>query len=208
MSHQNGVARLDINLINRTYIITTINPFNGEMASNTVKVLSNIIENKDLTMYFRNGSGYVVRIIGSDGKIVGAGENVTFNINGIFYTRQTNSEGYARLDINLPQGTYIITASYNDCRESNTITVLPTLVADDYTKKYGEEGAFKVKVLDGHGRALSGVSVSFNINGVFYNKISDSNGFARLNINLMPGKYIITSSYNRLFISNTVTVVP
>ena len=41
--------------------------------------------------------------------------------------------------------------------------MLPTLVADDYTKKYGEEGAFKVKVLDGHGRALSGASVSFNI---------------------------------------------
>ena len=205
---ENGVARLNINLRNGTYIITTINPLNGEMASNTVKVLSNIVENKDLTMYFRNGSGYVVRIIGSDGKVVGAGENVTFNVNGVFYTRQTNSEGYARLNINLRPDSYTITASYKGCQESNTITVLPTLVAEDMTKKYGEEGAFKVKVLDGHGRALSGASVSFNINGVFYEKISDSNGFARLNIRLMPGEYIITSSYNMLSISNTITVVP
>ena len=205
---ENGVAKLNINLRNGTYIITTINPLNGEMASNTVKVLSNIVENKDLTMYFRNGSGYVVRIIGSDGKVVGAGENVTFNVNGVFYTRQTNSEGYARLNINLPPHDYTITAEYYGCQESNKITVLPTLVADDMTKKYGEDGAFKVKVLDGHGRALSGVSVSFNINGVFYEKISDSNGFARLNIRLMPGEYIITSSYNMLSISNTITVVP
>ena len=202
-----GRAKLSINLMNGTYILTAINPDTNEMISNTIRVLSNFVENKNITMYFHNGTGYVVRVIGSDGKVVGAGENVTFNINGVFYTRQTNSDGYARLNINLNQGDYIITAWYNDCAVSNTIKVLPILTAKDLTKKYSVSDSFKVNVVDGHGRALSGVTVSFNINGVFYDRVSNSDGVASLNINLMPGKYIITSTYNQCYISNFVTVL-
>ena len=203
----NGRAKLSINLNPGEYILTAINPNTNEMISNNITVLSNLVENKDITMYFRNGTGYVVRVIGSDGKVVGAGENVTFNINGVFYTRQTNGDGYARLNINLNQGDYIITAWYNDCAVSNSIKVLPILTAKDLTKKYGTSDPFKVNVVDGHGRALSGVTVSFNINGVFYDRVSNSDGIASLNINLMAGKYIITSTYNQCSISNTVTVV-
>ena len=111
------------------------------------------------------------------------------------------------MNINLNQGDYIITAWYNDCAVSNTIKVLPILIAKDLTKKYGVKDSFKVTVVDGHGRALSGVTVSFNINGVFYDRVSNSEGIASLNINLMPGKYIITSTYNQCYISNFVTVI-
>ncbi|MBE6510493.1 MAG: hypothetical protein E7Z74_04405 [Methanobrevibacter millerae] len=206
MTNASGTARLNINLINGTYIITAINPSNDEMSSNTIKVLANIVENKDITMYFRNGTRYTVRIVGSDGKVVGAGEKVTFNINGVMYTRETDANGYAGLNINLNPGTYIITAIYNDCMVSNTIKVLPTLVASDLTKKYGVASPFRVTVLDGRGNKLAGVSVSFNINGVFYERTSNAEGIASLNINLMAGKYIVTSSYNNCAISNTVTV--
>ena len=41
---------------------------------------------------------------------------------------------------------------------------------------------------------------------VFYMRVTDSNGQAKLNIRLMPGKYIITSSYNGASISNNITV--
>ena len=44
------------------------------------------------------------------------------------------------------------------------------------------------------------------INGVFYNRVTDSSGQAKLNINLQAGQYIITSSYNGANIANTVTV--
>ena len=58
--------------------------------------------------------------------------NVKFNINGIFYTRTTNSNGSAMLSIYLDPGTYIITVTnHNDGLEmSNTVTVLSTIVAD------------------------------------------------------------------------------
>jgi hypothetical protein len=36
--------------------------------------------------------------------------------------------------------------------------------------------------------------------------MTDGNGVARLNINLMSGEYIITSSYDGLNIANKVTI--
>ena len=60
--------------------------------------------------------------------------------------------------------------------------------------------------MDGQGRPYAGQTVKFNINGVFYTKTTGSDGIARLNINLLPGQYIITSSYNGLNAANKVTI--
>ena len=56
------------------------------------------------------------------------------------------------------------------------------------------------------GNPYEGQIITFNINGVFYNKITDSNGHAKLNINLPAGEYIITSSYNGTNVASKVTV--
>ena len=47
---------------------------------------------------------------------------------------------------------------------------------------------------------------NLNINGVFYYRSTGSDGIAHLNINLMPGEYIITSSYNGANIANKITI--
>ena len=56
------------------------------------------------------------------------------------------------------------------------------------------------------GNPFAEQSITFNINGVFYNRTTDSAGIAHLNINLQAGVYIITSSYNGCNIANKVTV--
>ena len=61
-------------------------------------------------------------------------------------------------------------------------------------------------LLDGQGNPVDGETVTFNINGVFYNRITRDGGQAKLNINLNPGEFIITSSYNGTSISNTVKI--
>ena len=43
-------------------------------------------------------------------------------------------------------------------------------------------------------------------NGVFYNRTSDSEGYAKLNIRLNPGNYTITSSYNGTDIANEIKI--
>ena len=142
----------------------------------------------------------------NDGSVAGAGVNVTFNINGVFYTRTTNASGYAKLNINLAPDEYIITAEYNGLKVSNTIKVLPVLSANDLTMSYKDGSKFEAKLLDGQGNAYASQTIKFNINGVFYDRTTDANGIAKLNINLMSGKYIITSMYNGAAISNEVTI--
>ena len=50
-------------------------------------------------------------------------KKITFNINGVFYTRTTNNQGITKLNINLQAGKYIITSSYNGLNVANTVTV-------------------------------------------------------------------------------------
>ena len=203
--NENGTAKLNINLGAGEYIITATNPVTGEKHSNNITVLSNI-QSGDLVKYYKNESQYIVTLLGKDGKTVGAGESITFNINGVFYTRQTNASGQAKLNINLSPGKYIITGEYNDCRVSNTVEVIPVLTATDFVKSTSETKAFEAKLIDGQGNPLSKETVTFNINGVTYNRVTDSQGIAKLNINLQKGEYIITSSYNGQNIANTITV--
>ena len=203
--NENGTARLNINLNPGEYIITATNPVTGEKHSNNITVLANIISG-DLVKYYKNDSQYIVTILGNDGKVVGAGETVKFNINGVFYERQTNASGQAKLNINLSPGEYIITGEYNGCKVSNNIKVKSILATDDLTKTYSQSKAFETRLVGGQGNPLANETVKFNINGVLYDRVTDSNGVAKLNINLQKGEYIITSTYNGLNIANTVTV--
>ena len=200
-----GKAMLKLNLEKGKYVLTALNPVTGEMKTNTVTIISQL-ETRDLTKYYKNSTQFVVRVVNSNGKYAGAGEKVKFNIHGMVYERTTNSTGHAKLNINLEPGTYSITTYYKECREGNTITVLSTLSAKDLTMKYNDGSKFKAHVLSGKGKPYQDQKVSFNLNGVVYNRYTDSNGDAKLNINLQPGKYIVTSEYNGYKISNTINI--
>ena len=207
VTNENGVARLNINLNPKEYVLTAINPVTGEMHSNNVTVLSSIVDNHDLTKYYKNASRYTLKILDDQGNPA-VGVTVKLNINGVFYERVTNESGYINFNINLPAGTYIVTAEYNGLKASNTVKVLPVLTAKDISMRYRDGTKFEAKLVDGQGKPLAKVDITFNINGVFYNRATDDNGIARLNINLMAGEYIITSEYSPIGakISNKITI--
>ena len=205
-TNSNGVARLNINLNPGKYIITAINPISKEMYSNNITVLSSISGN-NIVKYYHNGTQYYATFVNSDGTPL-ANRNVTFNIYGVFYTRATNDKGIAKLNINLNPGEYIITAinPVNGQMYSNKIKVLPTLLGKNLVKKYGTPSPYEVRLVDGQGIAINGASIRLNIYGVFYNRNTDANGIAKLNINLMPGEYIVTAYYKDAVTSNTIKV--
>lgn len=206
ISDENGTAHININLIPGDYVIRTT--FNGTTVENTVKVLSTLIA-KNLVKYFRNESQFYISLIDGAGNPV-PNFNITMNINGVFYNRTTNANGTARLNINLNPGEYILTAidPLTGLQMSYNITVLPVLTADDLNMTYLDGSQFEATLVDGEGNALEGVNITFNINGVFYNRTTDENGTARLNIRLMVGEYIITSQYENAVISNKITITP
>ena len=204
-TNEYGVVKLNINLEPGKYIITSINKLTNDFFANSIVVKPVLVENRDLVKYYRNSSQYTVKVLDGKGN-PSAGEKVTFNINGVFYTRTTNENGTAKLNINLEPGQYIITSTYNGASVSNKINVLTRLVSNDLEMNYMDGSAFEAVVLDEIGSPASGENLTFNINGVFYNRTSNSDGMARLSINLMPGEYIITSYWNNYVKSNTIKI--
>ena len=202
---ENGTAKLNIWLRPGKYIITIFNLVTGEQAGNNVTVLSKIVENYDLVKYYKNASKFSVKILDSQGYPV-EGTIVTFNINGVFYYKETDANGIASLAINLRPGKYVITTMYGQYDIGNNVTVLPTLQTSDLKMKYLDGSAFNARVVDGQGNPLANQIVTFNVNGVFYNKVTNDEGIASLNIRLMKGEYIITSIYNGFETGNTIKI--
>ena len=190
----NGKASIGINLNPGNYTITTFYHYTDGLATktNNIEVLSTILAN-DVVKFFRNGTQYCAKFLdGCGSPLVNA--SVIFNINGVFYKKQTDDNGMAKLNINLRPGVYILTAMHPDgLMYGYNITVLSTIHGDDIVKFFRNGTQYCAKFLDGCGSPLVNASVIFNINGVFYKKQTDDNGMARLNINLFPGEYILTA---------------
>ena len=159
-----------------------------------------VIYGEDLSMYYKNGSRYEVSIY-QDGKIINSQNNdskVIFNVNGVNYTKELVN-GKASIGINLNPRNYTITTFYHYtdglATKTNNIEVLSTILANDVVKFFRNGTQYCAKFLDGCGSPLVNASVVFNINGVLYKKQTDYDGVARLNINLFPGKYILTAMH-------------
>ena len=203
-TNNDGVADLSIMLRPGNYILTAYNPVTGEQQGFNITVKSLIVQN-DLTKYYMNASKFQATIYDKNGSLA-VNKNVTFNIHGVFYTRTTDENGVVSLGISLRPGEYVITTMYEGLNLGNTVTVLPTLVTHDLNMKYMDGSNFTAQTLDGQGNPLANQNVSFNVNGVFYHKVTDDNGFASLTIRLMSGKYIITSSWNDFQTGNNITI--
>ena len=192
----NGKAFIGINLNPGNYTITTFYHYTDGLATktNNIEVLSTIQAN-DVVKFFRNGTQYCAKFLdGCGSPLVNA--SVIFNINGVFYKKQTDDNGMAKLNINLRPGVYILTAMHPDVlMYGSNITVLSTILANDVVKFFRNGTQYCAKFLDGCGSPLVNASVTFNINGVLYKKQTDYEGVARLNINLFPGKYILTAMH-------------
>ena len=201
---KDGVADLGIMLRPGEYILTAYNPVTGEEKGFNITVKSLIVQS-DLTKYYLNASKFQATIYDKNGSLA-VGKNVTFNINGVFYTKTTDSNGVVSLAINLRPGEYIITTMYERLAVGNNIVVLPTLVTRDLNMTYGDGSNFTAQTLDGQGKPLANQNVTFNINGVFYNKVTNDNGVASLTMRLMSGKYIITSYWNDFQTGNTIII--
>ena len=161
----------------------------------------------NLVKYFRNASQFFISLIeGAENPV--SGVNITMNINGVLYNRLSNENGTAKLNINLEPGEYILTATdpLTGLQMSYNITVLPALFADNLEMKYKDGSTFNALVLNGEGKPMANAKVTFNVNGVFYTRYTNSSGMAKLNINLMAGEYIITSEFDEMKISNTITI--
>ena len=184
----NGKASIGINLNPGNYTITTFYHYTDGLATktNNIEVLSTILAN-DVVKFFRNGTQYCAKFLdGCGSPLVNA--SVTFNINGVFYKKQTDDNGMAKLNINLFPGEYILTAIHlNGEEKANIIKVLTTISAEDISLIENKSGVFVLKTHDG------ARNVSITINGVEYIVQTDDGGVATLNVSLSKGNHAVLS---------------
>lgn len=155
ITDNHGYASLTINLNSGTYIINTY--FNGNDNYNPIMYQFKItvkptVYGDDIVKYYRNGTQYYSVFLNYQGKAL-INHSVNFNINGVIYTRTTNSTGWATLAINLQPGNYIITATntYTSETHSNRITVLSTILSKDLTKYHLNRTQFEAQFLNDKG---------------------------------------------------------
>ena len=131
------------------------------------------------------------------------GKTVTINVNGRDYEKITDSDGVARLNINLNPGEYTPLISFSD-DEYNLVTAFTKIIIKQNKKPTRMEGTninmtykdgtkYQCAVYDDNGR-VSG-SVEITVNGVPYIRSTEGDGLAKLNINLNPGTYKVSSVF-------------
>ncbi len=204
----NGIAKLNINIKAGTYTISSTNPVTGEKLTNKITIYYKIQENKDISAYYGAKTFYKVRIYTDGGKTVGAGKVVTFKIAGKTYKAKTDSNGYAKLSINLAPKTYTITATYGGFKVSNKVTIKNLLSAKNVSKKKSKVTKFSAKLVNSKGKVLKGKKITFKIKGKKYTAKTNSKGVAtvKIKINLNVGKYRIQAIYGKCKLTRTITI--
>jgi hypothetical protein len=205
-----GIAYLDTSkLAVGKYDVTIINPVTGEQTNRTTTIVKRLLENKDITMDFRDGTYYTVLAIGDDGKPVGEGEFVDIYVNTIHYSCRTDKDGYARLQINLNPKTYTVTAEYKLTKVSNKLVVKQTLklVKKTVSVKKGKKLVLKAKLKWSNGKAIKGKKIVFKFKGKKYSAKTNSKGIAKVTIKSKVTKKLKAGkkyAYSATYVSNTV----
>lgn len=209
-TNENGTtSNFNVNLQPGDYIISICNTANGEVKSNLISVIPTIqVEN--IEKYYKNDTQYYATFLDGQGAPLANGTEVLFNINGQNYIRKTNENGTAKLNINLPEGDYTITATNPNTTEacSSTVKVLNQIQGSqgNISMEYNTGSKYTVTVHEKDGTLAVGKQIQFNINGKIYTRTTDENGTASLPINLRPGDYIITASYQDSLKSNGINI--
>ena len=124
----------------------------------------NIVDNKNMNIYYLEPAEYTVRILDSNSSPVG-NVMVKFSVAGKSYNIETDANGYASLKINLKQGNYNIVASVNGVSVSNKIKVKHIIYAKKTTnvKKSAKRTVIDITV-KGH-KVKQSAKVNFTYKG-------------------------------------------
>ena len=119
-----GYALLNEKLDVGKYQVDIFNRVTGEHSLKNLTIAERITENNNVIRIQGEDSYYTLRVIGDDGKPVGANEIVKISINKGSYEIRTASNGYASFKIDQNIGSYKITAEYKGFEVTNDVHVL------------------------------------------------------------------------------------
>ena len=205
-----GTASISLNLKSGTYKVTSTyagSSIYDKKSVNSKVTIKSTIKCDDLTKYYKNPSAYYSKFYDKKGKLL-KNTAVKFKINTKSYSVKTDKKGVGKLAIDLKPGKYSISSVNSKTSETITksITIKSILETCDLTMTEGDGSRFSVKVLNCYGKLSPNKKVTLKVNGKTYTPKSNSNGIASQAIDLSTGKYTITTEYEGLKNTNTITV--
>lgn len=205
-----GILYIDLAKLSiGNHVLVLENPESLEESTTTIRVVSRFSGNSNVNMYYADGSSFKVRILGDDGKAVGANKIVTITLNKVKYKVKTNAKGYAILTIpnTVKPGSYVLTASYAGQTIKNTVKVKQNLKLPKVTvRKSAKKLVIKATLKNGK-TPVKYKKLTFKFNGKTYTAKTDKTGVAKITIQssvlkkLKVGK---TVNYQVTYLKNTV----
>ena len=181
-----------------------------ETLKTNITVLDNnkiitVLESANLSMNFKDGSKFNSSLKTLNGTPL-SGKTIAITINGKTYYRVTDDSGVASLNINLKEGYYSVSCAFSEenynLSTSNGIVIVKDnnksfamFCSPDLEMTYKDGTKFIATLKDSENKTLKNKNVSLIVNGITYNRITNSDGEASLNINLKCGIYSITSYF-------------
>ena len=178
-----GVFKFNNKLAPGDYAIVIVNPKNGEYKLTNLKIVKRITGNKNLAIFFADGTKYKVRAIGDDGSPVGAGEIVKINVGGKTYSVKTDKNGYATLKLSLKVKKHTIAVTYKGFTTKNKVTVKSVVkpVKKTVTVKKNAK-SLKIKVKLKGKKVLKKKTVYLKFKGKTYNAKTTKKGVATFKV--------------------------
>ena len=172
-----------------------------------------IVDNKDISVDYAGGKYFSVKVVTGDGRAVGAGESVKFNIGGKTTTVKTNDNGIAKIKIDNVPKKYTLKTTYNGKTYTNKVTIKQVLTASKVTvKKTAKSFVLKAK-LKINGKLVKGKWITFKFNGKTYKAKTNAKGVAQKTLKknvigkLKKGKtYAVKVTYIKDTIKTSVKV--
>lgn len=193
----NGVASIKINAAAGTYDISVL--FEGDelyensSSSSKVTVSKASTSISTATKYAVKGETYSVVLKDKDGNVLSK-KNVVLTYNGKTYNKTTNSKGIVSIKITgTVAKTYKLTYKFAGdeyYKASSGSVSLKVKMATSLTgaSTVVKGNKYSVTLKNANGKALSGKTVTFTINGKSYKKTTNSKGVASLKISLASPK--------------------
>lgn len=152
-------------------------------------------------------SGSAYSVILSQNKAPVSKAKISFNVNGIIYTKTTGTDGKASVALKLDAGTYLVSASYANITQSKKVKVLPVVIAKDLTKTYSTSQSYSATFKNADGSPLKNKNVKFIVDGKNYTRKTNAKGVATVPVNLKVGTHTLIAVHPKGYrSSNKITV--
>jgi hypothetical protein len=200
----NGIVQIPLQLSNGNHKLYLCSEYNFyDPVVDNIKLFNVLTGNKNIKMYYDDGTTYKVRVFDDNGNPAKAGQKVTFAIGKKLYYKKTDKNGYAKLKIPSTPGPYEIGAKYKDYVVVNSLLVKHVLKPlTSFKGNVKKTIKYKVKFL---GKNKKNKKIIVKFNKKTYKAKTNKKGIATfvLKTPKKVGFYKLVASYKKTKITQT-----